>query len=63
MVAKELEKVLIGNGWHYVRQTGSHKIYKKDSCPTTIAIPSHNNKDLPKGTLSAILKQADIKLF
>ena len=63
MSAKELEKVLIDNGWHYVRQTGSHKIYKKDSSSFTIAIPLHNNKDLPKGTLCAILKQADIKLF
>lgn len=63
MTAKELAKVLISNGWHYVRQTGSHKIYKKDFNPITIAIQSHNNKDLPKGTVSAILKQADIKLL
>lgn len=46
MTAKELEKKVIHVGWFFVRQNGSHKIYK------------HN---LPKGTFNSILKKSALK--
>ncbi|MGN1200865.1 MAG: type II toxin-antitoxin system HicA family toxin [Candidatus Caccovivens sp.] len=60
MRATELEKLLIKNGWNPVRQVGSHKMFKKQNNPHTIALPIHN-KDIPIGTLNSILKQAGLK--
>ena len=60
MKPKEVEKLLIQNGWEPVRQVGSHKMFKKAGSPYTIAVPFHN-KDIPNGTLNPILKQAGIK--
>ncbi len=37
---------------------GSHLILKKNSIRVTV--PMHKNKDIPKGTLLSILKQAKI---
>ena len=60
MKPKDLEKILKQNGWEPVRQIGSHKMFKKEKNPNTIAVPFHN-KDIPIGTLNCILKQAGIK--
>lgn len=60
MKPKEVERLLIENGWQPVRQVGSHKMFKKTNNPNTIAVPFHN-KDIPIGTLNAILKQAGLK--
>lgn len=60
MKPKEVEKILIKNGWQPVRQVGSHKMFKKDNNSNTIAVPFHN-KDIPIGTLNSILKQAGLK--
>lgn len=45
-----------------VRQTGSHRIYQKETEEgrVTIPVPVHSNKPLKKGTLHAILKKAGI---
>jgi len=42
-----------------VRQTGSHAVYKKQGMKIII-VPIHN-KDIPIGTLQAILKDAGLK--
>lgn len=60
MKPKEVEKLLIKNGWVPVRQVGSHRMFKKNNNPNTIAVPFHN-KDIPNGTLNTILKQAGLK--
>ncbi len=60
MKPKEVEKILTKNGWQPVRQVGSHKMFKKENNPNTIAVPFHN-KDIPIGTLNSILKQAGLK--
>jgi predicted RNA binding protein YcfA (HicA-like mRNA interferase family) len=51
MTAKELEKKALKKGWFFVRQKGSHKIYKHESIPGILVIPFHGSKDLPIGTL------------
>ena len=61
MKALEIEKLIVSKGWFYVRQTGSHKIYKHDSIAGIIIIPFHGSKDLPKGTEMSILKKAGIR--
>jgi predicted RNA binding protein YcfA (HicA-like mRNA interferase family) len=57
MRGKEVVKLLEQNGWQIQRVKGSHYIMEKYDM--TIAIPVHN-KDLGKGILSKILKQAGI---
>jgi len=48
MKAYELEKSIGSNGWYFVRQTGSHKIYKHETISGIIVIPFHGSKDLPR---------------
>ena len=59
---QELCKALEKEGFIFVRQTGSHKIYQKqtEEGATTIPVPVHSNKSLKKGTLHNILKKAGI---
>jgi predicted RNA binding protein YcfA (HicA-like mRNA interferase family) len=61
MTAKEAEKLIKQKGWNFIRQTGSHRIYKHDSIPGIVTIPFHGKRDLTKGTLSSILKKAQLK--
>ncbi|MBI3652292.1 MAG: type II toxin-antitoxin system HicA family toxin [Acidobacteria bacterium] len=58
MTAKEVIKRLKAEGWYEVRQVGSHKQFKHDIKSGLVTVPVHGNKDLPKGTLASIFKQA-----
>ncbi len=60
MKPRVLMQLLEENGFVFVRQTGSHAIYKKAG-NKIIIVPIHS-KDIPKGTLMSILKDANIKL-
>ena len=55
---RQIIKVLEKKGFKFVRQKGSHRLYRKGSI--RITVPYHN-KDLKQGTLRNILKQADIE--
>lgn len=59
---QELCKAIEKEGFVFVRQTGSHRIYQKQSeeGTVTIPIPVHSNRSLKKGTLHNILKKAGI---
>lgn len=58
--AKFLAKVLGENGFVFKRSKGSHHVYFHAELKKTVIVPMHGNKDLPKGTFYAILKQAGI---
>lgn len=58
MKGKELVKILKMNGWILDRIKGSHHVMKKDG--KTVMIPVHNT-DVPKGLLTAILKDAGLE--
>lgn len=60
MTYKELEKLLIKDGWYYYDTVGSHMQYKHKIKPGKVTIPKHRG-DIKKGTLNSILKQAGIK--
>ena len=50
------------DGWYVVRQRGSHKQYKHPAKKGLVTIACHRmSDDLAPGTLSSILKQADLK--
>jgi len=48
------------DGWYLVRTKGSHHHFKHPKKKGIVTIP-HPKKDLPKGTVNSILKQAGIK--
>lgn len=56
---KDLTKLLKKNGFILDRVSGSHHIYMLADRSKRVIFPMHS-KDLPKGTLHAILKQAGI---
>ena len=60
MTAKELQKVLLQNGWYKVDQSGSHIQMKHPIKKGKVTLPMHSG-DIPPGTLSSILKQAGLK--
>lgn len=57
----ELFRLLKSDGWFEVRQKGSHVIMKHPSKLVQLTVPNHSSKEVKKGLLTAILKQADIK--
>jgi len=58
---REVIAALEQAGFSIRRQTGSHAILFKPGIPRPISIPIHP-KDLPRGTLRAIIRQADLKI-
>jgi predicted RNA binding protein YcfA (HicA-like mRNA interferase family) len=57
---KMLCKIVERNGWEFKRITGSHHIYIKEGVDVILSIPVHSNRDLPKGTLKSIMKDAEL---
>ncbi len=56
---KEIVDLLLKNGFELLRTKGSHQIFLNRQTGLRTVVPMHN-KDLKKGTLHAILKQAGI---
>ena len=61
MKASELFKLLKNDGWFEIRQTGSHVIMLHPTKKGQLVVPYHGSKEVHKGTLNAILKEANIK--
>ena len=60
MNGKELIKKMKKYGWILDRINGSHHIMIFEN-KRSIPVPVHGKKDIPKGLVSAIMKQAGIK--
>jgi predicted RNA binding protein YcfA (HicA-like mRNA interferase family) len=54
---KEVERALLRAGFVEHRQKGSHKVFKKGTL--RVVLPYHG-KDLKRGTLRAIIEQANL---
>ena len=61
MKFKELVDLLKSDGSVLVRQKGSHQQYHNTEKEGTVTVAGKDNKDVPKGTLNNILKQAKLK--
>lgn len=57
---KEMERILLKDGWYAITQKGSHKQYKHPFKKGKVTIPFHA-KDLSKSTENSIMKLAQIK--
>jgi predicted RNA binding protein YcfA (HicA-like mRNA interferase family) len=60
MSGKDLIKLHLKEGWKIDRIHGSHYVIEKDNI--TVPIPVHGGKDLPNGTVKAILKVTGVKI-
>lgn len=62
MKARVLLKKLQSAGFELLRIEGSHHIYFQDARNRTVIVPVHGmNKEIPVGTVNAILKQAGLR--
>ncbi len=59
---KEVIKALSKIGFIHVRTKGSHAILNKQTEKGRITIPVPLHKELAKGTLKSIMKQAELNL-
>jgi predicted RNA binding protein YcfA (HicA-like mRNA interferase family) len=57
---KRLCKIVEQKGWVLRRITGSHHIYEKSDVDKILSIPVHRNEDLKVGTLTALMKIAEL---
>lgn len=55
----EIIRLLKKHGFELVRTKGSHQIFKNKTSGKMAVVPMHK-RDLPKGTMLSILKQAGI---
>ncbi|BES69710.1 type II toxin-antitoxin system HicA family toxin [Marinobacter nanhaiticus D15-8W] len=60
MKSRDLIKMMEEDGWYEVAVRGSHHQFKHPKKPGRVTIP-HPKKDLPRGTVNSILKQAGLK--
>lgn len=60
MKPKEIEKIILADGWVFKSQEGSHRHYTHPAKQGKVTIPFHC-KDLTIGTEKSILKQAGLK--
>jgi len=60
VLGKVLCRIVQKVGWKLNRVKGSHHIYTQENSSVILVIPVHGNRDLPIGTLKAILKNAGL---
>lgn len=58
--SKEMEKIILADGWVFKSQTDSHRHYVHPCKTGKVTIPFHS-KELTKATENSILKQAGLK--
>ncbi len=57
--SEDLIRELVRNGWVLDRVRGSHHVFRHPSKPMIVVVP-HPRKDLGKGLIAKIRKQAGI---
>ena len=60
MRSRELERLLLEDGWYIKNQKSSHRQYKHPTKSGKVTIPFHRG-DIDIGTAASILKQAGLK--
>ncbi len=62
MTFREIEKILKANDWKLIRQTGSHRQYRKVGVACPIVVPDHGGRDLTIGLLKDLEKKTGLSL-
>ena len=60
MKYSERHKILKQDGWLIIRQKGSHVIMEHPLKDGQLVVPFHSSKEVKKGLVSGLLKQAKI---
>lgn len=61
MRPREVEKIIVADGWRHTATKGSHKHFTHDTKPGKVTIPQHSGDTIDKTLLTLILKQAGLK--
>lgn len=61
MKSSELLRILKKDRWFEIRQSGSHITMAHPIKKGKVIIPFHSSKEVKKGLLNGILKEAEIK--
>ena len=56
---REIEKIILADGWQFKKAKGSHYSYIHPMKPGKVSIPNHSG-DLDPRTIKSILKQAGL---
>lgn len=56
---KEVERIILADGWQFKNARGSHYYYTHPSKSGKVTIPKHSG-DLDARTVKSIMKQADL---
>ena len=59
MKFREIENIILLNGWYQVKQKGSHHQYKHPTKHGKVTIPEHGG-DLNPDTVKSIMEQAGL---
>ena len=59
MRSRDVIRLLEENGWEHVATSGSHYHLKHPTKPGRVTVP-HPTKDIKKGTLASIFRQAGL---
>ncbi len=57
---REIEKILVNNGFELKRQSGSHRVYYSQKTVKTTIVPFHS-KNIASGTVRSIIKQSGLE--
>ena len=58
---REMEKLILADGWIFKSQQGSHRNYIHPVKPGKVTIPFHQGRDLTKKPENSIKRQAGLK--
>lgn len=59
MKFREIEKIILADGWRFKKAKGSHHHYIHPTKPGKVTIPNHPG-DLDPQTIKSIIKQAGL---
>ena len=61
MKIRDILRLLKRDGWYLARTRGSHRQFKHPRKRMVVTVPGQFGKDVPMGTLKAILKSAELE--
>lgn len=57
---RDVERIILDDGWYFIKQVGSHRHYKHPTKPGKVTIPNHGGKDINPTTVKQIMNQAGL---
>jgi mRNA interferase HicA len=60
MKYSSFHRLIVRNGWTFIRATGSHYFYEKDNVLSP-PIPYHGAKEMPEGLRKSIIRDMELK--